>query len=135
VSWIEWLLWAVAIGCIILVVIFLFIVITNAKEEERVKRQAFLKSKKQQERAEKKERDAKEALKIAEEQEEWMLNLIHEEKLKTISLLQQKNQKISQEIESLRYIVSGLSIFDDDFLEQQPKILEYINEVIDEGRA
>jgi len=135
VSWIEWLLWAVAIGCNILVVIFLFIVITNAKEEERVQRQAFLKSNKQQERAEKKERDAKEALKIAEEQEEWMLNLIHEEKLKTISLLQQKNQKISQEIESLRYIVSGLSIFDDDFLEQQPKILEYINEVIDEGRA
>lgn len=62
------------------------------------------------------------------------LKKLYTEKLKELENIDEKNKQLQEEITILKPIVSSLSIYDDDFLEQQPKVLEYIEEVINLGR-
>lgn len=62
------------------------------------------------------------------------LKKLYEEKIQELTNIQEKNKQLKEEIQILKPIVSNLSIYDDDFLEQQPKVLEYIEEVINLGR-
>lgn len=62
------------------------------------------------------------------------LKKLYDEKLKKVEAIQNKNKQLHEEIKTLKPIVSTLSIYDDDFLEQQPKVLEYVEEVINLGR-
>ena len=141
-----WFFSIVAIGfCIFVLIVIVGRVISSKERQKEEEHQAFLKHKKQQEievRKEKKKEEQKEASrKLAElsneleETEKRVLNQLYKERVEAIDLLQQKNQQTASEIEDLKRIVSGLSIFDDDFLEQQPRVLEYIDDVIHKGRA
>ena len=59
----------------------------------------------------------------------------YQKKVQQLEYLRKQNQKISDDIKTIKPYVSQLSIYDDNFLEQQPKLLEYIEKAIEEGRA
>lgn len=57
------------------------------------------------------------------------------EKERSIKYIEMNNLKAQNNIESLRPIVSRVDSFDDDFLEQYPKILQWVNESIKESEV
>jgi len=59
----------------------------------------------------------------------------YQRKLKKLEYIQSQNQKISRDIEDLKPLVSQLSIYSDNFLEQQPALLNYIEKALEEGKA
>ena len=131
----SWLFW----GVVIVVALFVIIAITKrvikAKEEKELEKSLLeLKELEELQRLEQ-EVTKKLELEAIQELEQEARNELYQEKIQELEMLQQKNQQTSQEIEDLKRIVSGLSIFDDDFLEQQPRVLEYIDDVIHKGRA
>jgi uncharacterized membrane protein len=58
----------------------------------------------------------------------------YQRNLKHLECIQNQNQKMREEISNLKPMVSELSIYNDDFLEIQPVLLEYIETAIKTGK-
>ena len=107
--------------------------------KERAKQEALAaEAKRQQEMAEAAERQRREeAERRAREEERQRLVLTTNIKQlsQQVENVSAKNARMTQEIRTLEHIIAGLDIFDDDFLDNYPKVLQYIDEEYQLGRV
>ncbi len=102
-------------------------------EEKRLAEQR-LKQEQEEKRLKKRKQQAEEKAKEEKRQRITLTQNIQiiTQKIDTVTI---KNQRLTQEIRNLERIVSGLDIFDDNFLDDYPKVLQYIDEEYEVGRA
>lgn len=102
-------------------------------EQERRKREQTEQQRREAERIRK--RQEAEAQAREEERQRTILQSNIQTLTGHIDTVTAKNARLTQEIRTLERIVSGLDIFDDNFLDDYPKVLQYIDEEYQIGKA
>lgn len=149
----TWILWGLILLAAFAAIRFVLGKINEASANQReleknqrleLQRQQKAKAKaKAREEERRLERIRKEKERIKEEQERHRIEEEQQEErnkkfqqLKQyLESIQTKNSQLEDDIRFLKPVITKLSIHDEDFLEQQPKILEFINESMYENRA